>query len=204
MKNYDPYKKTILFVVSLINIMLITAIFAFMWYTYYHKTMYSVRFYRNGNYLIIALYAIILLFFSNMYGGLKIGQLRRAEVMLSQYLSLFLTNFVIYFVISLLAFRLVNPVMLLIMMVIEMAVSSFANYIIINIYNRVFPPWKILLVYGDRPADNLVNKVETRRDKYAIYDAVNIYDGMDVVARKIKDFQAVIIGDISAVERNDI
>ena len=31
MKNYDPYKKTILFVVSLINIMLITAIFAFMW-----------------------------------------------------------------------------------------------------------------------------------------------------------------------------
>ncbi len=152
MKNYDPYKKTILFVVSLINIMLITAIFAFMWYTYYHKTMYSVRFYRNGNYLIIALYAIILLFFSNMYGGLKIGQLRRAEVMLSQYLSLFLTNFVIYFVISLLAFRLVNPVMLLIMMVIEMAVSSFANYIIINIYNRVFPPWKILLVYGDRPA----------------------------------------------------
>ncbi len=139
-----------------------------------------------------------------MYGGLKIGQLRRAEVMLSQYLSLFLTNFVIYFVISLLAFRLVNPVMLLIMMVIEMAVSSFANYIIINIYNRVFPPWKILLVYGDRPADNLVNKVETRRDKYAIYDAVNIYDGMDVVARKIKDFQAVIIGDISAVERNDI
>ena len=94
--------------------------------------------------------------------------------------------------------------MLLIMMVIEMAVSSFVNYIIINIYNRVFPPWKILLIYGDRPADNLVNKVETRRDKYAIYDAVNIYDGMDVVARKIKDFQAVIIGDISAVERNDI
>ncbi len=87
MKNYDPYKKTILFVVSLINIMLITAIFAFMWYTYYHKTMYSVRFYRNGNYLIIALYAIILLFFSNMYGGLKIGQLRRAEVMLNPLLS---------------------------------------------------------------------------------------------------------------------
>jgi len=204
MKNYDPYKKTILFIVSLINILLITAIFAFVWYFYYHNTMYSVKFYRNGNYLIIALYAAVLLFFSNMYGGLKIGQLRKAEVMLSQYLSLFLTNFVIYFVISLLAFRLVNPFMLLVMMVVEMIVSSFANYIIINIYNRVFPPWKILLIYGNRPADHLVNKVETRRDKYAIYDAVNIYDGMDVIANKIKDFQAVIIGDISAVERNDI
>lgn len=204
MKNYDPYKKTILFIVSLINILLMTAIFAFVWYLHYHSMMYSVKFYRNGNYLITALYAIVLLFFSNMYGGLKIGQLRKAEVMLSQYLSLFLTNVVIYFVISLLSFRLVNPAMLLLMMVVEMFVSSFVNYIIINIYNRVFPPWKILLIYGNRPADNLVNKVETRRDKYAIYDAVNIYDGMGAVANKIKDFQAVIIGDISAVERNDI
>lgn len=204
MENYDPYKKTILFIVSLINILLMTAIFAFVWYGYYFDTMYSVKFYRNGNYLLIAFYAIVLLFFSNMYGGLKIGQLRKAEVMLSQYLSLFLTNIIIYFVISLLAFSLVNPLMLLLMMVIEMMVSSFVNYIIINIYNRVFPPWRILLIYGDRPAGDLVNKVETRRDKYAIYDAVNIYEGIDAVAKKIKDFQAVIIGDISAVERNDI
>ena len=32
MKNYDPYKKIILFIVSLINIMLMAAIFAYAWY----------------------------------------------------------------------------------------------------------------------------------------------------------------------------
>ncbi len=73
-----------------------------------------------------------------------------------------------------------------------------------NLYNNIFQPWKILLIYGDRPAEGLVNKVETRRDKYAIYDSVNISEGIEVIARKMKDFQAVIIGDISAVERNDI
>ena len=139
-----------------------------------------------------------------MYGGFKIGQLRKVEVILSQYLSLFLTNIVIYIVISLLAFRFVNPVVLFVIMLVQMAISALFTYIVTNLYNNIFQPWKILLIYGDRPAEGLVNKVETRRDKYAIYDSVNISEGIEVIARKMKDFQAVIIGDISAVERNDI
>ncbi len=205
MKNYDPYKKTILFFASLVNIALMTVVFAYIWYGYYASTMFlRVSFYRRGNYVILALYSVLLFFFSNMYGGLKIGQLRRIEVMLSQYLSLFLTNFVMYVVISLLAFRFVDPVRLLASLVVEMIISSFWNVLIIHFYNVIFQPWKILLVYGERPAADLIYKVETRRDKYAIYDAINIDAGMDAVAEKMKEFQAVIIGDISAIKRNDI
>lgn len=204
MKNYDPYKRTILFVASLINIAIMAGVFAYVWYGYYAATMYAYTFYRKGHYVIIGLYAVVLFFFSNMYGGLKIGQLRRIEVMLSQYLSLFLSNAIMYIVISLLAFRFVNPARLLLSLLIEMFLSSIWNIIIIHLYNRIFQPWKILLVYGDMPAADLVYKVEARRDKYAIYDAINIDAGMDAIARKMKDFQAVIIGDISAVKRNDL
>lgn len=204
MRNYDPYKRTILFCASLINIILMCGIFAYAWYFHYADTMYVYQFYRKGHYAIVALYGLALFFLSNMYGGLKIGQLRRIEVMLSQYLSLFLTNVLFYFVISLLAFRFVSPVILIAMMLVEMLVSSLWNVVIIHIYNHIFQPWKILLIYGDRSAADLIYKVETRRDKYAIYDAIHINEGMDVIAEKIKDFQAVIIGDISAVERNDM
>ena len=204
MKNYDPYKKMILFFVSLINIIMMSAVFAYAWYSYYMDTMYNYTFYRKGNYVVIALYGIILFFFSHMYGGLKIGQLRRVEVMLSQYLSLFLANGVMYIVISLLAFGFVNPMLLIAMFLIQMIVSTVWNYIAIYFYNRIFQPWKILLIYGEYPAADLVYKVEARRDKYAIYDAINISEGMDAIAEKVKDFQAVIIGDISAVERNDV
>lgn len=204
MKNYDPYKKMILFFVSLINIIMMSAVFAYAWYSYYMDTMYNYTFYRKGNYVVIALYAIILFFFSHMYGGLRIGQLRRVEVMLSQYLSLFLANGVMYIVISLLAFGFVNPMLLIAMFLIQMIVSTVWNYIAIYFYNRIFQPWKILLIYGEYPAADLVYKVEARRDKYAIYDAINISEGMDAIAEKVKDFQAVIIGDISAVERNDV
>lgn len=85
-----------------------------------------------------------------------------------------------------------------------MLVSTIWNVIVIKLYNRIFQPWKILLVYGERPAADLVYKVEARRDKYAIYDAVNINEGMEQIKKRILDFQAVIIGDIPAVERNDV
>ena len=166
--------------------------------------MYTYRFYRRGNYVVLALYAVLLFFFSNMYGSLKIGRFRRIEVLLSQYLSLFLTNVVMYVVISLLAFRFVTPFYLFVVLLAEMLVSTIWNVIVIKLYNRIFQPWKILLVYGERPAAALVYKVEARRDKYAIYDAVNINEGMEQIKKRILDFQAVIIGDIPAVERNDV
>ena len=204
MKNYDPYKKTILFFASLVNIILMTGVFAYIWYNYYSSMMFVMSFYEKGHYVVIGLFSLILFFFSYMYGGLKIGQLRRIEVMLSQYLSLFLTNIIMYIVISLLAFRVVNPFVLFLSLLVEMIISTVWNFIIIYVYNRIFQPWKILLIYGERPAADLVYKVETRRDKYAIYDAINIDEGMDAIHEKMKEFQAVIIGDISAVKRNDM
>lgn len=204
MKNYDPYKNTILFLASVINILIMTCIFAGVWYGYYAGTMYQVTYSGKGNYVVLALYAVLLFFFSNMYGSLKIGQLRRIEIMLSQYLSLLLANIVEYTIISLLAFRFVSPAWMAVSMLAQMLLASVWNVIVIYFYNRIFQPWKILLVYGERSAVDLVYKVETRRDKYAIYDAINIDEGIDAVAEKIKDFQAVIIGDISAIKRNDI
>lgn len=60
------------------------------------------------------------------------------------------------------------------------------------------------MIYGDRPATELVNKLETRRDKYAIYGAIHAHAGLDVIAEKVKDYQAVLIGDIAAETRNEI
>ena len=204
MKNFDPYKRTILFFASMNNVCMMTALFSYSWYHFYADMMYTYRFYRRGNYVVLALYAVLLFFFSNMYGSLKIGRFRRIEVLLSQYLSLFLTNVVMYVVISLLAFRFVTPFYLFVVLLAEMLVSTIWNVIVIKLYNRIFQPWKILLVYGERPAADLVYKVEARRDKYAIYDAVNINEGMEQIKKRILDFQAVIIGDIPAVERNDV
>ncbi|MCR5625132.1 MAG: exopolysaccharide biosynthesis polyprenyl glycosylphosphotransferase [Lachnospiraceae bacterium] len=203
-KNIDQYKRTILFMASFIGVLLYSLCFAYVWYKIYAEQMFVVTFYRRGNYFIIGIYYLILFFFSNMYGGLKIGQLKRTEVVLSQMLSLFLTNVIAYMIISLLAFRFVNPLQLFIMMLVQVAISIFWEMVTTFIYNKIFQPWKMLLIYGEHPAADLVYKVDSRRDKYAIYEAVNIDEGIEVIAEKMKNYEAVIIGDISAIKRNDI
>lgn len=203
-RNYDPYKKTILFVLSLISIVFMMMVFAYFWYHTYAATMYVYRFYRKGNYAMIALYGILLYFFSRMYGALRIGQLRRIEVLLSHFLAAFMANAVIYIVICLLAFRLVSPGGIFLMQVLDCVIASVWTVFASQIYTRIFPPWKILLIYGDRPATDLVYKVEERRDKYAIYGAININEGISAIAEKVKDYQAVILGDVPVAQRNEV
>ena len=130
MKKYDPYKRLILFIASFINILLLCLLFAAGWYRYYAGTMYVITFYRRGHYVVIAL--------SNMYGSLKIGQYRRIEVLLSQFLSLLLTNILFYFIISLLAFGFVNPFVLCLIMAAEMVVTTLWNSLVIYFYNSIF------------------------------------------------------------------
>lgn len=204
MKSYDPYKKTILFFLSLLNIILMMVLFAFFWYNYFAGTMFAYTFYRRGNYAVIALYGLFLIFFSRMYGAMKIGQLRRIEVILSQYLSIIISNIITYIIISLLAFRVVNILPALLMTLGDFCITTIWTFLAGHLYRHIFKSWKILLIYGDRPATDLVYKVEERRDKYAIYDAINVNEGMEKIAEKIKDFEAVIIGDISAGQRNDV
>ena len=203
-KNYDPYKKTILFFFSLISVALMATVFAYFWYRVYWDTMYFFHFYRKGNWALIGLYAILVYFFSTMYGALRIGQLRRMEVVLSQFLATFLANIVMYFVICLLAFGLVNPGYMILMQLIDCVIAVVWTVVTRRLYNRIFQPWKILLIYGDRPASELVDKLETRRDKYAIYGAIDAHAGIDRIAETVKDYQAVLIGDIAAETRNEI
>jgi exopolysaccharide biosynthesis polyprenyl glycosylphosphotransferase len=49
-----------------------------------------------------------------------------------------------------------------------------------------------------------VYKVEERRDKYAIHDAIHVNEGLDAIAEKIADYEAVIIGDITVSQRNEV
>ena len=139
-----------------------------------------------------------------MYGAMKIGQLRRIDVILSQYLSIFVSNLLTYIIISLLAFRFINLMPVLIMTLGDFFITTVWTFLAGRLYGQIFKSWKILLIYGARPATDLVYKVEERRDKYAIHDAINVNEGMDAIAEKVKDFEAVIIGDIPAGQRNNV
>lgn len=75
MKSIEAFKRVILIAMSSICILLQAAVWGLFWLFYYHGEMY-LKFVLKGHLLMIFVYIVLLLFFSQMYGGMKIGYLR--------------------------------------------------------------------------------------------------------------------------------
>lgn len=72
------------------------AIFAYVWYDFYSDLILK-PFWRKGNWVMILIYALIYLMFAKLYGGLKVGYLKRIDVFYSLTLATICTNVVTYF-----------------------------------------------------------------------------------------------------------
>ena len=79
MRRLETIKRVIVLGLSLMGLFIQTIIYAYIWINYYYPIVNDfnrgLKFYRYGHLLIIAIYFILLFFFANTYGGLKIGYL---------------------------------------------------------------------------------------------------------------------------------
>jgi exopolysaccharide biosynthesis polyprenyl glycosylphosphotransferase len=72
------------------------------------------------------------------------------------------------------------------------------------IYGRLFPRRQMLLVYGERPMFHLMQKISTREDKYQICNIIHYDAGVDAIMEVAHNYDAIIVGDIPAHERNQL
>ena len=73
------------------------------------------------------------------------------------------------------------------------------------IYKSIFTPRKLLVVHGERPVDDILQKFASRKDKYKIERCINISEGIGTVcAEATERYDAVVIWDIDVETRNEI
>ena len=151
---------------------------------------------------MIALYAGLLFFFLMTYGGFRIGYLKKGNLLCSQILSIGLLNVITYIQISLLDKKFHDPKILIALTLVQLLIAIIWTFLFQKLYRCLFPPRTMLLVCGDRPAFHLMEKIHSREDKYYLAKAIHIQAGMEAIIREAQDFDALIIGDIPAKERN--
>lgn len=203
MRNRDRCKKAIMFLASLIMVGTVTAIFAYVWYEYYADIIVQ-PFFRKGNWLVIGIYALLLYVLTRMYGGLRIGYLKRGDVIYSASLSLLFVNLLTYFQVSLIGRHFMEAEPFITMTVVDLICIALWGMGGNTLYQRLYPPHQMLLIYGSSTAESLVYKMSQRADKYDICEAVNIEDGLEAVFAKISNYEAIIICDVKAEARNKI
>lgn len=202
-RNREQYKRLIKFSAAAVIITLELAIYWNIWMNFYNP-MIARPYWRKGNWLMAAVYCILLLFFNQMYGGLKVGFLRRGNLIYSQILSVTFVNIITYFQISLIDMRLHHPMLILLIEVLDVLVIVAWVFVFQKIYERLFPPRKMILIYGDRATFHLMDKINSRDDKYVLTGAIHINQGMDEILKAIKQYDAVVVGDIPSHTRNQI
>ena len=206
-KNFEQYKRILRFLAAMFLVAAQTVVFAFCWYSYFNQELRKP--YENkGNLLMIAVYVVLLLVFLAAFGGLKIGYMKKGNIILSQILSIVAMHVIVLTLILLISgklYRLTRLATVTFAMTLADIVLAVVFIQIFHVlYSRLFPPRKMLLVYQDRPPEPLMQKMYARRDKYNICEHVNIELGMDKIRELILKYDGVILCDIHARKRNNL
>ena len=204
MSKIESIKRILVLQLITVEFILDVAGYAFLWFAKF-KQIIPLTFFQKGDALLIAIYAIILFAFSLAYGAGKIGYLRSFEIFLSQAISLLATNLISYAQLSLMNAGLFNPKYILILTAAQLAFALGWSFLSNFIYRSVFAPRDLLLVCGDRPVDEIVEKFNSRKDRFVIAKIMNISEGEEAIEKEIEQrYQGMIIWDIPQKNRNDL
>mgnify|MGYP004524624593 CR=1 FL=1 len=201
--RFEQYKRIVKFCGSSVIVLLELAVYYYVWINYYNRNM-TVAFWRRGNWLIVGEYLVLSLVLHRLYGGLKVGIYRYWGLVYSHMMSILGVNIFSYVQVVLFDKKMHNPTAFLAMTVVDLILVMTWAYVFKVIYARMFPKKRLLLVSGNISMSQLINRIDTREDKYEIAEAITIRTGIDQIMKTAEKYDGVIVGDIPAVERNQL
>ena len=206
MNNKEQFKRMVMFFSGFIIALAVSGVFSVIWTSCYNysEDLKQDIFWRNGNVLLVLLYMLLYMVFGRSFGGFRVGSLKTVGLIGSQVLTILFTNFFAYIFISLISrgfLKLGPTVLMTIIDFICIIIWVFASK---AIYSRIYPPKKMIIVFGSTSARDLVQKMSTRVDKYLICSSISIENPLEVINQKILGYDGVILCDIPSQIRNKI
>lgn len=201
--NRSLIGQILLRIVKLLNIVIITIPFAFIWYGFYTKLMRDA-FYQKGNWIIIALFVIFYCLFVRVYDALALSYGRISDLIFSQILSAFLSDFFMYLIIILLVRSYtVNPLPLLIAFCFQILYSIIWSKLSHIWFFQSFDRKKAIVIYDEEEGmENLINEYGFD----AKFDVVNVYHVDHIVnnLHNLSRVNTVFLSGVHSTPRNKI
>ena len=174
-----------------------------MWIKEYNADI-VVPFVEKGNWFFYLVYIILMFIFLSSFDGLKFGQYRRTNLIISQLLASLATTFIVYLQIVLLSAKFVSPLPLLWMVVVDAIIVAAVTFTGNFLLAKLFPPRKTLLIYDSYPPEAFLEKATSRKDKFKIGQTVHVSIGHEKLTELVSLYDCVIIYDVHSEKRNKI
>ena len=204
MLHFDEIKHSIRRVEGILEVIILMFVYYFLWKSRYREISTMPQYFGNGKLVLMGVYAILVLVLFYLCDSFKFGHLKISDVLPSQWIALCIVNIVTYFQLCLMANRMINPVPIVLLTLIDMVISLILVYVFTWIYHNNYVPRDMVMIYGNNNAINLKFKMDSRTDKYRVTKILNINKGFDAICEEIANHDAVIINDVPAQIRNDI
>lgn len=203
---FEGYKKLYKYIVNIFICIVFVMLFGYMWLRYFNQYM-DREFVGKGNIVFILIYGGALFALYKAFGADRLGYDRLANVVVAGILALFCSNILTGIQIELMVANIeyiwVIIEQMLMIFLVECIVEIILVYIFTLIYNKLFPPYKVLEIRGNR-SDILEKKLALRKDKYLIQEVVSYNIEINTLKDKIRKYDAVLLNDIPSTVKNDI
>ena len=151
LNNRDQFKKILNYLSALVIICAFMKCFDTVWNNFYNKAMRD-PFWHNGNILMVAIYAVLYISMAKTFNGFRLGYDKFTGLFGSQVLGVLGANFIEFILVSLIGRGRLNVAPILVMTVIQVAIAFAWSYVFTWIYQAVYPPRRMIIVYGNKNA----------------------------------------------------
>lgn len=204
MSGIMRFRKALRMLTTLVITSLVSLIYLFTWMRFYNPFMVYSPLYNNGLILLILVYAVLYIMFSNLYNGFKVGHFRVSDVIYSQLTTLLIINIVTYIEVSLMDRRLLDPTKFVVMTFVQFLVTVIWAYLANRIYFRVFKPAKVLFVHGATEISSMLDKIGSRNDKFKIVTILPYDLGYEKLIQRFTEHDVVFLYDLESELRNKL
>ncbi|MDO5564316.1 MAG: exopolysaccharide biosynthesis polyprenyl glycosylphosphotransferase [Eubacteriales bacterium] len=203
--NINRYKTYFRIIINILLIVILSYQYYNVWVDVYNDFL-RFSYLRKGNYFMALIYALILTLFQTIYGGSKIGEYRLNNIIFSETLALVITNVIVYvaIIVPAAALGFINPLAILYTTMYQIIVIVIWAILVDYIMKKIFPPSKMLLIYGNLYKDKLMEKFIKRKDIYTIEESICIDEDEEKIKQKCNIYDNIIIGDIKSEKRNEL
>lgn len=195
-------REFILRLLKLFNVFLITMPFAWGWFNYYAQHI-ALPFYDRGNWVVVALYAVLYMIFGRVYGGFWISLNRISESVYSQALAVMMTSGIMYVVTVLLERQLPDIWPVLATFAVQLVLSGLWSMAAHVAYYILFPATKTIIVYDERQGMEKLIQDYGFEKKFTVIKTLTVEQCIANIDL-LHNAQTVFVSGVHSHERNII
>ncbi|MBE6765566.1 MAG: exopolysaccharide biosynthesis polyprenyl glycosylphosphotransferase [Ruminococcaceae bacterium] len=199
----ERFKRLLIFTMSSILIVLLLLLYWIIWSHFYADTI-KLAFWTKGHWMMLAVYLLLLCIFTKVYGGQHIGSRRILDIVYSHSLAALFANIVDYPVICLLAYKISNPLPMLLLTAMDVLVITLWSVAAKRIYRKLYPPRKLLVVTNGSASRFMIKRFSERNDSYKASKFIEYSQGLDAIKSECQKYDGMALCDIPATERNEL